>query len=138
VPRQQRAEPASAGGREKPRTCKTGPRYACSSRVCIVCLLLPCTHSVATSWLIVKKKIFLTCGHAGATLWLVVRAKRKTKMAVGMVRPLKNAVVRMRIPAEQKQALVEAAAREGLELSTWLRRLALRAAGLLPESERRQ
>ena len=59
-------------------------------------------------------------------------------MAVGMVRPLKNAVVRMRIPAEQKQALVEAAAREGLELSTWLRRLALRAAGLLPESERRQ
>jgi hypothetical protein len=38
----------------------------------------------------------------------------------------------MRIPADQKAALIEAAAREGLELSAWLRQLALRAAGLLP------
>ncbi len=51
------------------------------------------------------------------------------------VKPLKDDVVRMRIPAVQKQALVEAAAREGLELSAWLRQLALRAAGILPEAK---
>jgi len=47
---------------------------------------------------------------------------------------LKDEVVRMRIPAAQKDALVAAAEREGLDLSTWLRRLALRAVGLLPDS----
>jgi hypothetical protein len=40
----------------------------------------------------------------------------------------------MRIPAEHKQALIEAASRDGLELSAWLRQLALRAAGVLPTS----
>jgi uncharacterized protein (DUF1778 family) len=45
---------------------------------------------------------------------------------------LKDAVVRMRIPAQQKDALLKAAARDGLELSAWLRQLALRAAGVLP------
>lgn len=49
------------------------------------------------------------------------------------VKPLKDDVVRMRIPATQKQALVAAAARDGLELSAWLRQVALRAAGVLPE-----
>jgi len=44
----------------------------------------------------------------------------------------KDDVVRMRVTAEQKQALEAAAAREGLELSAWLRQLALRAAGALP------
>ena len=39
----------------------------------------------------------------------------------------------MRISAAHKKALLEAAEREGLELSAWLRRLALRAAGVLPE-----
>ncbi len=29
MPRQQRTEPGTAGGRERPRTYKTGPRYAC-------------------------------------------------------------------------------------------------------------
>lgn len=38
----------------------------------------------------------------------------------------------MRIPAEQKAALVAAAERDGLDLSVWLRRVALRAAGVLP------
>jgi uncharacterized protein (DUF1778 family) len=38
----------------------------------------------------------------------------------------------MRVTAEQKQALTAAAARDGLELSAWLRQLALRAAGALP------
>lgn len=48
---------------------------------------------------------------------------------------LKDDVVRMRIPAAQKRALEAAAAREGLELSAWLRRLALRAAGVLPDAK---
>ena len=65
----------------------------------------------------------------------MARVKRKAKAATGTTKPIKNEVVRMRIAAEQKQALAETAAREGLDLSTWLRRLALREAGLLPESE---
>jgi uncharacterized protein (DUF1778 family) len=44
---------------------------------------------------------------------------------------LKGDVVRMRISTEHKRALEEAAARDGLELSAWLRRLALREAGVL-------
>ena len=44
----------------------------------------------------------------------------------------KDDVVRMRIPADHKQALIDAAAREGLDLSAWLRQVALRAAGVLP------
>lgn len=59
-------------------------------------------------------------------------AKSKPKRG----RAVKDDVVRMRISASQKQALVEAAEREGLELSAWLRQLALRAAGLLPTAER--
>jgi hypothetical protein len=51
------------------------------------------------------------------------------------VKTLKDDVVRMRISAAQKQGLSEAAAREGLDLSVWLRQLALRAAGLLPEAK---
>lgn len=39
----------------------------------------------------------------------------------------------MRIPSDQKQALIAAAGREGLVLSTWLRQLALRAAGVLSD-----
>jgi len=46
---------------------------------------------------------------------------------------LKGDVVRMRVTAEQKRALENAANRAGLELSAWLRQLALRAAGALPE-----
>lgn len=53
--------------------------------------------------------------------------KRQTAKAV-----TKDDVVRMRVTAEQKRALTEAAEREGLELSAWLRQLALRAAGALP------
>jgi len=47
---------------------------------------------------------------------------------------LKDDVVRMRVTVEQKRALENAANRAGLELSAWLRQLALRAAGALPES----
>lgn len=52
-------------------------------------------------------------------------------------RPLKDEVVRMRIPAEHKKALMDAAVKDGLELSAWLRQLALRAAGVLPGPEKR-
>jgi uncharacterized protein (DUF1778 family) len=44
----------------------------------------------------------------------------------------KDDVVRMRVTSEQKNAMTAAAEREGLELSAWLRQLALRAAGALP------
>jgi hypothetical protein len=47
-------------------------------------------------------------------------------------RATKEDVVRMRETGAQKAALVAAADREGLELSAWLRQLALRAAGVLP------
>jgi len=57
-------------------------------------------------------------------------ARKRTAQAPA--KALKDDVVRMRISAEQKQALTAAAAREGLELSAWLRQVALRAAGLLP------
>ena len=43
--------------------------------------------------------------------------------------------MRMRVSAEQKRAFVAAAEREGLELSQWLRILALRATGLLPATQ---
>jgi uncharacterized protein (DUF1778 family) len=48
-------------------------------------------------------------------------------------KPLKGDVVRMRVTVEQKRALTSAAERSGLELSAWLRQLALRAAGALPD-----
>ena len=50
---------------------------------------------------------------------------------------VKDEVVRMRIPAAQKEAMVKAAEQEGLDLSTWLRRLALREVGLLPKAKTR-
>jgi hypothetical protein len=63
-----------------------------------------------------------------------VKQKKAAKQSAGKKR--KDDVVRMRIPADQKQALIEAADREGLELSPWLRQLALRAAGVLPAGSR--
>jgi len=47
---------------------------------------------------------------------------------------LKGDVVRMRVTADQKRALENAADRAGLELSAWLRQLALRAAGAIPQA----
>jgi uncharacterized protein (DUF1778 family) len=51
--------------------------------------------------------------------------KRSTKV-------LKDDVVRMRVTPEQKRVILDAAGRAGLEVSAWLRQLALRAAGALP------
>lgn len=65
--------------------------------------------------------------------YVVTMAKssgRKVKAAAS--KAVKDDVVRMRVSGDQKTALVEAATRDGLELSQWLRQLALRAAGLLP------
>lgn len=45
---------------------------------------------------------------------------------------LKDDVVRMRVTVEQKRAIEDAANRAGLEVSSWLRQLALRAAGAIP------
>lgn len=55
-------------------------------------------------------------------------AKRKTAR-----RPKirKDEILRVRVSAEQKDALIAAAERDGLELSTWVRQVALRAAGVL-------
>jgi uncharacterized protein (DUF1778 family) len=50
------------------------------------------------------------------------------------VKTRKGEVVRMRVTAQQKDALNEAAHRAGLELSQWLRQLALKAAGALPDA----
>ncbi len=56
----------------------------------------------------------------------MAKGRRKTTEKIP-----KDDVVRMRISTEHKRALEVAAARDGLELSAWLRQLALRAAGVL-------
>jgi hypothetical protein len=61
----------------------------------------------------------------------MVKSKRNSRSSTTKLR--KNAMVRMRVSAEDKQAFEDAAKRDGLELSAWLRQLALRAAGVLPE-----
>jgi uncharacterized protein (DUF1778 family) len=68
-----------------------------------------------------------------ATMWLVERLKRKRSRTTA--KTVKDDVVRMRISTDQKYKLMEAAARDGLELSQWLRQVALRAAGLLPTGD---
>jgi len=40
----------------------------------------------------------------------------------------------MRVSADEKRALEEAAARDGQTFSAWMRRLALREAGVLPKN----
>jgi len=52
------------------------------------------------------------------------------------VKQVKDAVVRFRIPVDQKVALNDAATRDGLDLSSWVRRLVLREAGLLPAARK--
>jgi uncharacterized protein (DUF1778 family) len=48
---------------------------------------------------------------------------------------LKDEMVRFRVSAEQKQAFEEAAQRDGLDVSAWIRRVALKEAGALPEAK---
>lgn len=59
---------------------------------------------------------------------------RKRPHSLKATHARKEKDVRFRVTDEQKRALKEAAAKEGLDVSAWLRRLALKAAGALPES----
>jgi uncharacterized protein (DUF1778 family) len=59
-------------------------------------------------------------------------AKSKKK---AVPKSLKDEMIRFRASTEEKQALEEAAQREGLPLSAWIRRLSLQKAGLLPEAK---
>jgi len=77
------------------------------------------------------KGLSLTCSYNGGTLWPVNKRPRTTSPA----KSLKSEVVRLRVSADQKTALTDAAKREGLELSAWLRQLGLKAAGALPEAK---
>jgi len=52
-------------------------------------------------------------------------------------KPVKGDVIRMRVTSAQKSAIVAAAELDGLEVSAWLRQLALRAAGVLPPDRKR-
>jgi uncharacterized protein (DUF1778 family) len=65
-------------------------------------------------------------------------ARSKKTPAKGIEKPVKDDVIRVRLTSEQKSAIVAAAERDGLELSAWLRQLALRAAGALPTSDRKR
>lgn len=47
----------------------------------------------------------------------------------------KDDVVRMRVSADEKEAMERKAAESGLNVSAWLRQLALRAAGVLRTTE---
>ena len=77
----------------------------------------------------------MTRSYTVATLWRMAKAKRTKPPAQPAPKRVKDDVVRMRVSGEQKAALVAAAERDGLELSQWLRQLALRAAGLLPGTQ---
>jgi uncharacterized protein (DUF1778 family) len=63
-----------------------------------------------------------------------MKDKRKRRTSSD-TKKLKNETVRMRVSPEHKQAMTSAAERDGLDLSAWLRRVALKAAGALPEAE---
>ena len=88
-----------------------------------------CSYDVASR----QGKKWLTCSHTALTLWPMSKQAKRAK-ANPLTKPNKDDVVRMRVTGEQKTALVEAASRDGLELSQWLRQLALRAAGVLPSA----
>lgn len=61
--------------------------------------------------------------------------KRTPLKTADIVRAPKDDLVRLRIPAAQKVVLTEAAARQGLDLSNWARRVLYREAGILPEAK---
>jgi uncharacterized protein (DUF1778 family) len=76
------------------------------------------------------QSLLLTCSYITATLWHMAKVRKKAT-----AKPVKDETIRFRVSAEQKQALEDAAERDGLELSAWLRQLALRAAKVLPEAK---
>jgi hypothetical protein len=118
-----------AGDSSWRRPTASGPWASAAARNCGS----PASTEARTSSGAEAKSFHLTCGHNMATLWLMTKSKRDGRPA--NVKPLKDDMVRMRVSAGDKKALTEAANRVGLELSVWLRQLAFRAAGLLPESK---
>jgi uncharacterized protein (DUF1778 family) len=62
-------------------------------------------------------------------------AKPQRKPKARPPRPVKDEMIRFRITSEEKAGLDAAAAKVGLDLSSWIRQLALRAAGLLPRAQ---
>jgi len=70
-------------------------------------------------------------------MWLHCDSMAKSKKTPP-AKSAKDDVIRMRVTSEQKAAIVAAAERDGLELSAWLRQLALRAAGALPMPDRKR
>jgi hypothetical protein len=73
--------------------------------------------------------LWLRCGYKCATVPIVAKASKKRRPKDDT----KDDVIRMRVTADQKRAISSAAERDGLEVSQWLRQLALRAAGALPK-----
>jgi hypothetical protein len=67
-----------------------------------------------------------------ATMRPMTKPRGKTHHKPKAPKPLKDDVVRFRVTSEEKSGLEGAATKEGLDLSSWIRQLALRAAGLLP------
>ena len=63
-------------------------------------------------------------------------AVTKRKRATRPSKLRKDEVVRMRVSADEKDAMERKAAESGLNVSAWLRQLALRAADVLPTPER--
>jgi len=93
-------------------------------------LLLQCSYNVARCQVESARTFFLTRSYMAATLWHMAKSKKKAA-----TKSLKDEVVRFRVSAEQKQAFEEAAQRDGLDVSAWIRRVALKEAGALPEAK---
>lgn len=65
----------------------------------------------------------------------MAQPRGKAKPKPKALKPLKDDVVRFRVTTEEKAGLETAATLAGLDLSSWIRQLALRAAGLLPRAQ---
>jgi len=89
-------------------------------------VLLHCSYKVASCQALI---LLLTRSYTRATLWHMAKPKKKAT-----AKSLKDEMVRFRVSAEQKQAFEEAAKRDGLDVSAWIRRVALKEAGALPEA----
>jgi hypothetical protein len=90
-------------------------------------MLLQCSYKVAPCQALI---LLLTRSYTRATLWHMAKSKKKAT-----AKSLKDEMVRFRVSAEQKQAFEEAAQRDGLDVSAWIRRVALKEAGALPEAK---
>jgi uncharacterized protein (DUF1778 family) len=66
------------------------------------------------------------------------KQRRRPKRAEKAIKARKEEIVRFRVTDEQKEAFLSAAEKEGLDVSAWLRQLALRAAGALPPGTKRR